>query len=352
VDKVKKIVDQIIDLSHSKGKTTVFLIGNTAKIEDVDFYLIPVRSYSQIVVAGAIVFSELTAKNIVKTIDGLVDYIFVDSEKKISDKYSINKAPSNIERAVKETVVDSQLISYKANDLTVDAADSFIAEYFLTDISGIGGKKTAIIGAGNVGSKIGMKLVERGSDVTLYRRDVKKLDLIVDYINSTKSKYTVARAYGSHSALEASNKADILIGSASGVAVINEEIISSIDDKTLIVDAGKGSIGRDALLLAHSRKIEVYRLSVESAIEGMVLSLISTHNSFNNLVGRDIFDGVKVVSGGLIAGENEFVVDNYSNPKIIYGLGNGMGDFNRKLNKEMLDALNKLDNFINGNHDT
>ncbi|MBT5400215.1 hypothetical protein HOL24_06710, partial [bacterium] len=130
MDTIKKIVDDIINIGSLEKKTTVFLIGNTTKVEDTEFYLSPIRNYHQIVVAGVIVFGEEAAKKIAKMIDGLVDYVFVDSEKKILDKYSVSTTPGNIERAVREIVVHSALISYKANDLTVDAADSFIVEYF------------------------------------------------------------------------------------------------------------------------------------------------------------------------------------------------------------------------------
>ena len=347
MDAIKKVINQIIDIGSLENKTTVFLIGNTAKVEDAEFYLSPIRNYNQIVVAGAIVFGEEVAKKIARMIDGLVDYVFVDSEKKIVDKCSVSTTPGNIERAVREIVISSTLISYKANDLTVDAADSFIVEYFAHDIASIGGKKTAVIGAGNIGSKIAIKLVERGSDVSLYRRDIGKLNLAVDYINSTKSQYTVASAIASSSVLEACRGADILIGLTNGIPVIDEEIIANCKDNSLIVDIGKGSISKKAVQLARSRNIEVYRLSVESALEGMIISLISTHNIFKKQVGRAVFHGTKVVSGGLVACEDEFVVDNYSDPKVVYGLGNGAGDFERNMGQEMLSKFKNLESIIN-----
>ena len=347
MDAIKKVINQIIDIGSLENKKTVILIGNTAKVEDAEFYLSPIRNYNQIVVAGAIVFGEEVAKKIARMIDGLVDYVFVDSEKKIVDKCSVSTTPGNIERAVREIVISSTLISYKANDLTVDAADSFIVEYFAHDIASIGGKKTAVIGAGNIGSKIAIKLVERGSDVSLYRRDIGKLNLAVDYINSTKSQYTVASAIASSSVLEACRGADILIGLTNGIPVIDEEIIANSKNNPLIVDIGKGSISKKAVQLARLRNIEVYRLSIESALEGMIISLISTHNIFKKQVGRAVFHGTKVVSGGLVACEDEFVVDNYSDPKVVYGLGNGAGDFERNMGQEMLSKFKNLESIIN-----
>ena len=340
--KIKRYLDELLRITSLEGKTSVFLIGNTSKVIEGDFYTIPVRSYSQFIVTGAIVSGEKIAKNIAKLIDGKVSYIFIDSEKKIKDKNTISTSLGNIQRAVSEVVTKSILISYKANDLTVDAADQFISEYFAKDVAHLGGKKTAILGMGNIGSKIAAKLVERGSEVSVYRRTTTKLNRVVDYINDSKPKYTLATAKAANSVAEACDKADILIGLTNGVAVIDENAISSANPNPLILDIGKGSISKKTVKFAHSLNIEVFRLSVESALEGMIISSISTHNIFENKTGRAKYKGINIVSGGILALEDEFIVDNYNIPKIIYGLGNGEGDFERNMSKDMVNKLKTL----------
>ena len=342
---INNVVKKIIAIGKKESKKTAFLIGNTIKIEDGKFYLTPVRNYTQIVLSGVIVYSEEIAKKIAKEVDGLVDYVFVDAEKKISDNHSITGEPGNIERAVKEVIKKSVFISYKSNDLTVDAADAFISEYFSKDIRHIGGKKIAIIGVGNIGSKLAQKLVERGANVSLYRRNRDKLNLIVKQINTTKSKYTVAQASSALSVNEACKDADILIGATDGIPVIDASIINNLPIDSLLIDIGKGSISEEAINKANSRNLAVYRLSIESALEGMVVSLISTHDILNQRTGRGFYHKIKVVSGGLLAQNDEIVVDDYRKPKLIYGIGNGYGDFMRVPGKKMeekLDLLKKL----------
>ena len=77
----------------------------------------------------------------------------------------------------------SKIYTYKGNDLTVQASDTFLNNYFLKDIRGLGGKKILILGSGNIGSKLVLKLVESGAEVFLYRRNLKKLKKIVETIN-------------------------------------------------------------------------------------------------------------------------------------------------------------------------
>jgi len=343
---INDLIKEIAIIGEKESKRTVFLIGNTAKIENSEFYLTPIRNYDQVILSGAIVYSEEMARKIARKIDGIIDYVFVDAEKKISNKYSMSGEPGNIERSVKEIIKKSVLISYKSNDLTVDATDAFISEYFSKDIVGIGGKKIAIIGVGNIGSKLAQKLVERGANVTLYRRNRDKLNLIVKQINTTKSKYTVAQASTSLSANEACKDADILIGATDGIPVIDDSIVKKSSKNILLIDIGKGSISADAIKVAHSRNLEVFRLSIESALEGMVASLISTHNILEKRTGRGEYHKINIVSGGLLARTDEIVVDDYRKPKLIYGVGNGYGDFMRNPNKQMKKKLNSLKKII------
>ena len=343
---INDFIKEIAVTGEKESKKTVFLIGNTAKIENSEFYLTPIRNYDQVVLSGAIVYSEEIARKIARKIDGIIDYVFVDAEKKISNKYSISGEPGNIERTVKEIIKKSVLISYKSNDLTVDATDAFISEYFSKDIVGIGGKKIAIIGVGNIGSKLAQKLVERGANVTLYRRNRDKLNLIVKQINTTKSKYTVAQASSSLSVNEACKNADILIGVTDGIPVIDDSIINNLPIDSLLIDIGKGSISEKAIKKANSRNLALYRLSIESALEGMVVSLISTHNILKKRTGRGKYHKINVVSGGLLARADEIVVDDYRKPKLIYGIGNGFGDFMRNPDKQMEKKLNSLNKII------
>ena len=346
---IEEKVQAIVDIAEVEQKKTIFLIGNTAKIHENDFYITPIRNYSQSVVTGVIVYSENIAKKIINQVDGKVDFIFVDAEKKIEDKNSILGDSGNIERAVKEEVRKSIFISYKANDMTVDAADAFISEYYSTDISGVGGKKVAVIGAGNLGSKLALKLVERGANVYLYRRDTEKLKTIVESINVIKPLYTDANAHLASSIESSCENADVIIGMTEGIAAIDENVIKQVGSEAHLIDVGKGSISRKALTYARSIMIPVYRLSIESVLEGLIESLIATHSTYRYKTGRKKIQGIKIVSGGLVADDGEVVVDNYRNPQYLYGVGNGVGDFKRDCKGRDKDNMSAIAEYIRFN---
>ena len=96
--------------------------------------------------------------------------------------------------------------------------------------------------------------------------------------------------------------------------------------------------------VAEKMKIDIYRLDVSAAFEGMIQKLWSLENTFDKKMGRRYFCGESLVSGGFMGRNNEIVVDNVRDPKIVYGIANGNGDFVRELSKQQVGRLKKFSN--------
>ena len=330
---------KIKSISKRNRKKTAFIIGNTAKFEKAGYYFTPIRVTEKLVSVGIIIFRENLAKIITKIVDGKVDYIFADAEKKILSKKSGN--PSNIERRVKENIKKSKLLIYKGNDLTVDSIDLFLSHYFKNDIRGIGGKKIGIIGAGNIGSKIALNLVERGAKVFLSRRNKNKLKTICTAINCIKPITNKEKVYSSNNN-DASQNADILIGSADGKEVITLEMIKKIKNNGVIIDAGKGTISKDAIAYAKSKKHKIFRVDVSSAFEGLISKTISMQRAIDFGFKQKKILGVNVLSSGLLGNYGDVIVDNLVKTNFVYGISNGKGDFIRNLNKKQISKINQI----------
>ena len=127
------------------------------------------------------------------------------------------------------------------------------------DLRGIGGKKIAILGAGNIGAKIALSMVERGAKVFLTRKNFNKLKKITETLNSIKPIYTKEKILPIKKNLVAMKSADIIIGATNGKPVIDKEILSKIKKRSIIVDVGKGTVYKDALSFAIKKKINIYR---------------------------------------------------------------------------------------------
>ena len=343
MDFEEKIIDIFNKLNKIKKKTKkkiIFSIGNTTKIDTEDYYLIPHRIFKNTIVFGIVVFKDKFAKLSTRLLDGKVDYIMVDAEKKILPKSQ--EIPGNIERRVRENIKNSKLLIYKGNDLTVDSIDLFLTYYFNDDIRGLGGKKITIIGAGNIGSKLALILIERGSKVVICRRDFKKSKLIAQTLNFIKPKNTVERVIPEDNIENASKNTDILIGATSGKPTINKKMINLLKNTAIIIDAGKGTLQNNAIELAQRRNIKIFRTDVTASLSGLIDKSLEMEKIMDKNFNIKKEKDYTLVSQGLLGSKNDLIVDDVNNPKVIYGICNGKGDFLRKLNKKQSKLILKL----------
>lgn len=345
IEQVREKIRKVLEMSHAEGKLSGFCIGNTAKIDLYGLYLTPIRNTKIMVVAGVIVYSEKQAIEIAKEVDGKVDYILVDAEKKVPDNQSRSGGSANVERAVRETVKRSKLWVYKGNDLAVEAIDTLLTHLTKDTLRGIGGKKIAILGTGNLGCKLALMLVERGGHVYMTRRNIKKLKVIVKALNYMKPRYTVARIRAITNNEKAAKGAEILIGATGGIPVITSKMLKQLAPGALVIEAGKGTFYPSALGVAEELNLKIFRLDITAVFEGLISKLFAIENIINNCLGRRNFNSIPIVSGGILGRKGEIVVDNINDPKIVYGIADGNGDFIREPSgkyAQNLENINKL----------
>ena len=84
---IEELIQKIKKISLTKKLKTGFTLGNTSKAYSGKYYITPIRITNKMVSAGVVIYSENEAIKILKKIDGKVNYILVDAEKKIPIKY-------------------------------------------------------------------------------------------------------------------------------------------------------------------------------------------------------------------------------------------------------------------------
>lgn len=345
-NEINNIVLEVNSLAQLEGKFTGFCIGNTRKINATGLYFSPIRKSSKLVAGSAIVYDVSQAIRVARAVDGKVNYVLIDTEKKISTELYGSNNVGNVERAVRETVKKSRILTYKGNDLTVDSIENLIVQILSNYPRGLSGKNAAIIGAGNVGSKLALKLVERGMNVSLIRRDKLKLNVIVNALNIIKPLETMATVTAGVDNLSVADGADLLIGLTPGVPVITAAMIDLLSAGAIVIDGGKGCCESEAIMRADEKNINIYRADIRPGFEGHIGMALETERIVNNALGRTKFDGVSVVSGGLLARSDEIVVDSVTDPISVFGVANGMGDFVRILDKKQEQSLQVVRTYI------
>ena len=336
----------------SFNKKTIFSISTTAKQEENSF-MNPIRESDSFVLTGCIIFDQKILPMLLEKIDGEVDVILVDSEKKIPMNIDNNfKGGSELHQTVGyvETgsvskicfkyIKKSKVFEFKPNDLTVNATWSFLSQRFRF----LSGKKISILGAGNIGSKLALKLVECGAEVHLHRRDFYKGHHIVHGLNLIKPEGVIANIHFHQNIMQASFLSDILIGASNGHPVIDSDIVKSVKKNCLIVDLGKNNLTKQAIKIAIKHSVEIYRTDVTPAIESYVYEVLKMQDILENSYGKKELDFCNIISSGFFGGLGDVVVDQINNPKRIIGVAQGEGVLKKILNTNDKNNINKLIN--------
>jgi len=335
-EQIQKILNEIHGIAKKENISTAFVIGNTVGGDGKKIRFFPIRKTSSIVFGVLNIYSIEEAKKATNFIDGKVDFIFVDVEKK-------QNFVNDLENALRKVVKKSEVFSIKLNDMTVDAADALISQFF----GNVYGKKVAILGVGNLGSKIAIKMVERGANVSISRRDVEKARKIADGINIIKNKYSKSVVTAFSDNYEASKGSDVVIGCTPRTPVITKKMVANMKQGSCIIDVGIGTIFPDAIELANKRGIDILRLDMRSGFSGGITTVIETDEMLKNITGKRDISGVNIVAGGYIGKKGDIIVDRISNPTKIIGVADGVGGILPD-SGEFKDRLQKLRTIIEG----
>jgi hypothetical protein len=311
VDMVGKYLDNFNRLSG----VSCFTISNTSSNID-SYYFTPFRSYENIQVGGVVVSNSIEAREFARIADGKVDYIAVDSEKKIeSFKYVYPDDLGNIEGETLDIVQQSEVISFKANDLTANAVDIFVSE----KVRGVGARKIAIVGLGNIGFKLALKFVERGCWVQMYRRDWEKLAIQAECVNLTKPRGTLAIAKACHTLEECLEDAHVVVAVADTPDIITPDDLERTVANPLLIDCGKACFDNEACA-----ENLVYRTDVTMALVFQLKMIIASKADHHGKFGRRRVNDKTFVCGvrGL---ERDIILRDINDTDSVIGICDGKG---------------------------
>jgi len=332
------------DLKKSLGiEKSVFVLGNTRVKDNKTFYWTPVRRCKNFISIGVVIFSEDEARVILEEIDGHVDYIFVDCEKKSKNSNAIGLF--NLERLSYEIITKSFLKYYKGNDLTTEALDKTILTILKNSSKLVGGCNILIVGMGNLGFKISLKLVERGANVYILSRNAEKAIKLIDTINLIKPPETLASVKFINDEKDTCNEYDFDIIVLTHIDTIpeNDNIYLNTNKECVFIDVGKGCLTRHQInKLVKSGNI-CLRLDVgDSLLEYIYTEIIFDENKTNFIPTHKIIENRKIISSGLIGDKDDIVVDDAEKPTFFYGICDGSGGFKENISEDEKYFISKI----------
>lgn len=366
-DWLELILDHILEYkiaAKKKNLSLFFSIGTNFKKIINQPYITPPRYSDNVIVAGVVVHSINQAILVASIVAKHIDSLLIDIEKKINLDFEIdnevlrhfkidcNKLKKNkenfennrsIANIIKVLYPFIDIFHYKPNDLTVDAVWGILS----FKLDNFTNKKIAIIGCGNIGFKLALKLVESGADVRIHRRDKNKGYLMEEAINCIKSDFCNASVKYFLSSEEASKSCNIVIGTSSDNEVINTKIVENMATDSILIDVGKGNIESNALNKALKANISVFRGDITASLLGFIDQSQKSKELVLNKMGRNsLTSEITILSGGLLGKNGEFIVDDFRNPSIIYGVSDGAGNLKIDLNSNELRQIEELKKYI------
>lgn len=318
----QKAIESTLAEAASSGRTSIVMIGTTARSNNPPLLIAPARESRQFVACSFVVSSARQLLEICAFADGKADYIFIDAENKIQESQRFVPLAYSV-------VKHSKVKTYKGNDVTVLACDMLISS-LLPDLSDI---KSVIVGAGNIGCKLALLLAERGAHAAICRRDSKS-PMLADALNEIKNRYAAGTVSAAESPLEAAENAKLLIGATQGNPAVTAEMISALSPNALIIDAGIGTLHGEAVRRANALGHLLYRLDVRLAFPCVIDGILAAERFLSLHAGRIEKNGRGYVSGGVIGVQGDIVVDSIHQPTRILGIADGAGGMTRIYNPE------------------
>ena len=196
-----------------------------------------------------------------------------------------------------------------------------LVDYF-HDLSG---KTIAIIGGGNIGSKLSLKLVESAAEVRVVG-NVSDLSLNIKSINNIKQKSVLSKVSLFKNKLDAANGVDAILGCTNLQQVIDANLVNKMKPSGVIIDVGKGNFTDKGLEKASQLGIRTWRADIYPIISNMVNTAKEMRYFREEVYGiSNRFRDFQVVSGGYIGEKYDIIVDNYKDTKNVLGVCDGKG---------------------------
>ncbi len=322
----------------AEKRRTVFAIQATSVGErECQGYFLPIRVSDNIALGGVCNFDEVKSLTYAEYVDGVVDYVAVDCEKKLGVHLRDGKYLTGaLDKRVFELLQKSKQVLIKPNDITVEA----IFDLCTDQATLVSGAKISVIGVGNIGFKCALKLTEAGAEVSLWDRKARELNAIAATMNVVKPKGTLATPRPCNTIEQSCIDKDILISCVSASDIVNEDHIKLLNQNALVIDVGKGNLSRDAVEVINETDRTLVRLDVGyQMIRRLETIMFRTDLDRPN---RKRVGTLKMVSGGAVGEAGTVIVDNVSEPKFIVGLCDGVGGIDLISDRRKAELLKEL----------
>ncbi len=330
INEIENEVKKLKKQSRKLKKKTSIIITLTTQKSNWKMKIFPVRILENIICLPIGIKNDTDAIEIIKKFDGVVNIFFIDAENKLIKCQDLLQKTQKI-------IKKSTVYPIKGNDFSADAAYAIILEIF----KNVNHKNFCVVGAGNIGSKVALKLIELGSNVFILNSNYSSSKKTASAINTLKPNECIQKAKPIDK-LKIPEKLDGILGFTRGVPVITSDFVKKIKKGGILFDGGTGTITDEAIKYAKIKKLKVLKLDIRMGFESNIILMQNTRKLILEISGKKKMNGFDLVSGGHIGNHGDIVVDNFKKPTKIFGVANGCGGLLDKVESEKFITKNKV----------
>src|SRR5699024_540260 len=326
---INAVIKNELEFIEQYEKSSI-MINTTAK-HSIKFSVLPRRVIETRALSSFMINEPEILKQLLEYFDGKVDEIFIDIEL---------KQEINLYGIAQQYMKNSELITVKPNDTTLESCDLLIRNYFNDNLID---KNVIVIGTGNLASKIALRMSERQCNVYIKGRSSEKEAKIIDGLNMILPNYN--SKIKSYNCLEKEQKADLVISFLSGPFEEEGLLKPHVTHNTFVIDGGINNFSSDFVNEMLNSDVNITRLDTRIALEYQLLSTSDYIKSFfNEGYGQREINGIMVASGGYIGKEGTVIVDNIKQPNQIVGIADGSGGVkkNEQLREEDRQSIQTI----------
>jgi 4-hydroxy-2-oxovalerate aldolase len=249
---------------------------------------------------------------VLSLVDGRVDYVLLDP--------GGHAVPD-------DALTQSRLLLYADHEMWARATVSH-----LTALLGhaLQGRLLAVTGVPRLALRAAVALAEAGATVFLDRA----------LENEAGGLGRLCPGIGLQALETSAAAADAVVSLSPRMPSVDVACAQAMRGGAILYDGGIGSVARDAVPVAEAGGVRVVRVDMRPSLAATALELIGMTRIVDTHMGRESWNGVSVVAGGLIGREGEVIVDSISTPSRVIGIADGKGGILRAA--DGVDAVRRV----------
>ena len=187
-------IDKVNKIFNSLDVPKIISLQNTvsSSIDKKSLYFLPIRIFNNYIFAGICNGNNQETRYFLEKLQKKSKYVLLDVEKKYPWKDCKEDRimyMGNIEENVKDIIDPEKVIYIWPNSMTVEAC---LSRIITTTKKPLSMSRIAVVGIGNIGFKLALRLVEAGCKISISSKNYDHTLQLTNVINQIKPKSTIA----------------------------------------------------------------------------------------------------------------------------------------------------------------